>query len=33
MARAWRAAGAKYVEVMTDEPADKAVRRIVGPGR
>jgi uncharacterized protein (DUF58 family) len=33
MARAWRAAGAKYVEVITDEPADKAVRRIVGPGR
>ena len=33
MARAWRAAGAKYVEVTTDEPAEKAVRRIVGPGR
>jgi uncharacterized protein (DUF58 family) len=30
MARAWRAAGAKYVEVITDEPADKAVRRTVG---
>ena len=33
MARAWRAAGTKYVEVITDEPADKAVRRIVGLGR
>jgi len=33
MARAWRAAGAKYVEVVTDEPVDKAVRRIVGLGR
>ena len=33
MARAWRAAGAKYVEVITDEAADKAVRRIVGLGR
>jgi uncharacterized protein (DUF58 family) len=30
MARAWRAAGARYVEVITDEPADKAVRRTVG---
>jgi uncharacterized protein (DUF58 family) len=30
MARAWRAAGARYVEVVTDEPADRAVRRAVG---
>ena len=28
MARAWRAAGAAYVEVVTDEPAAHAVRRI-----
>jgi uncharacterized protein (DUF58 family) len=28
MARAWRAAGASYVEVVTDEPAAHAVRRI-----
>jgi uncharacterized protein (DUF58 family) len=29
MARAWRAAGATYLEVVTDEPAAHAVRRIV----
>ncbi len=28
MARAWRAAGASFVEVVTDEPAAHAVRRI-----
>lgn len=28
MARAWRSAGAAYVEVVTDEPAGHAVRRI-----
>ena len=28
MARAWRDGGAGYTEVVTDEPADHAVRRI-----
>ena len=28
MARAWRAAGAAYTEVVTDEPAGHAIRRI-----
>jgi uncharacterized protein (DUF58 family) len=28
MARAWRSAGAVYIEVMADEPASHAVRRI-----
>lgn len=28
MARAWRAAGAAYIEVVTDEPAGHAIRRI-----
>lgn len=28
MARAWRAAGAAYTEVVTDEPASHAIRRI-----
>ena len=33
MARRWRAAGAMYVEVVTDEPAPHAVRRIAeAPG-
>ena len=33
MARRWRAAGAAYIEVVTDEPAPHAVRRIVdAPG-
>ncbi len=31
MARQWRAAGAAYVEIMTDEPAAHAVRRIAEP--
>ena len=31
MARRWRAAGASYVEVITDEAASHAVRRIVEP--
>jgi uncharacterized protein (DUF58 family) len=31
VARAWRDAGASYVEVVTDEGADRAVRRIVEP--
>jgi uncharacterized protein (DUF58 family) len=31
IARAWRDAGASYVEVVTDEAADRAVRRIVEP--
>ena len=26
----WRLAGARYMEVVTDDPADRAVRRIVG---
>ncbi|MBI2797316.1 MAG: DUF58 domain-containing protein [Gemmatimonadetes bacterium] len=30
VARAWRAAGARYVEVVTDEPSERAVRRVVG---
>ena len=29
-ARAWRAAGARYIEVVDDEVAERAVRRIVG---
>lgn len=29
-ARGWRAAGARYVEVVSDEPSERAVRRIVG---
>ena len=29
-ARAWRASGARYVEVVDDEAAERAVRRIVG---
>ena len=32
-ARAWRAAGARYVEVRDDEAPDRAVRRIVGAAR
>ena len=28
----WRRAGARYMEVITHEPADRAVRRIVGSG-
>ena len=33
MARRWRAAGATYIEVVTDEPAPRAVRRIAeAPG-
>jgi uncharacterized protein (DUF58 family) len=33
MARRWRAAGAVYIEVVTDEPASRAVRRIAeAPG-
>jgi uncharacterized protein (DUF58 family) len=33
MARRWRAAGAVYIEVVTDEPASHAVRRIAeAPG-
>ena len=32
-ARTWRAAGARYVEVVSDEPAERAVRRIVGGSR
>ena len=32
-ARAWRAAGAFYTQVTTDEPADRAVRRLVSPAR
>ena len=32
-ARAWRAAGARYVEVLTDEHAERAVRRVVGAAR
>jgi uncharacterized protein (DUF58 family) len=33
MARRWRAAGAVYIEVVTDEPAPRAVRRIAdAPG-
>lgn len=33
MARRWRAAGASYIEVVTDEPAPHAVRRIAeAPG-
>jgi hypothetical protein len=32
MARRWRAAGASYTEVVTDEEAAHAVRRIVEPG-
>jgi uncharacterized protein (DUF58 family) len=31
LARAWRAAGATFVEVITDEPAEHAVRRIAAP--
>ncbi|MEO8450405.1 MAG: DUF58 domain-containing protein [Gemmatimonadota bacterium] len=30
VARGWRAAGAGYFEVVTDEPPDRAVRRVVG---
>ncbi|HEX4355126.1 MAG TPA: DUF58 domain-containing protein [Polyangiales bacterium] len=33
MARRWRAAGASYVEVIADEPAPHAVRRIAEPPR
>ncbi|HXY31662.1 MAG TPA: DUF58 domain-containing protein [Gemmatimonadaceae bacterium] len=33
LAREWRQAGASYAEVVTDEPAAHAVRRIVGSGR
>jgi uncharacterized protein (DUF58 family) len=32
-ARAWRAAGASYTLVATDEPAERAVRRIARPDR
>lgn len=31
LARAWRAAGATFTEVVADEPSALAVRRIVGP--
>jgi uncharacterized protein (DUF58 family) len=31
LARAWRAPGAVYTEVVTDEVAEQAVRRVVGP--
>ena len=31
--RAWRAAGAFYTQVTTDEPPDRAVRRLVSPAR
>jgi uncharacterized protein (DUF58 family) len=33
IARQWRAAGASYVEVVTDEPASRAVRRVAEPAR
>jgi uncharacterized protein (DUF58 family) len=33
MARRWRAVGASYVEVVADEPAPRAVRRIAEPPR
>ena len=32
VARRWRAAGASYTEVITDEPAPRAVRRIAAAG-
>jgi len=32
VARRWRAAGASYIEVITDEPAPRAVRRIAAAG-
>ena len=32
VAERWRALGAAYVEVRTDEPADRAIRRIVRGG-
>ena len=32
VARGWRAAGASYTEVITDEPAPRAVRRIAAAG-
>jgi uncharacterized protein (DUF58 family) len=32
LARAWRAAGVRYVEVADDEPAERAVRRAVSLG-
>lgn len=31
MARRWRGIGARYVEVIDDEPAEHAIRRIVAP--
>lgn len=30
VARSWRAAGTRYIEVVSDEPSERAVRRIVG---
>ncbi|MBI3792225.1 MAG: DUF58 domain-containing protein [Gemmatimonadetes bacterium] len=32
-ARTWALSGARYVEVVDDEPADRAVRRVVGAAR
>jgi hypothetical protein len=32
VARRWRAGGASYTEVITDEPASHAVRRIASAG-
>ena len=32
VARRWRAAGASYTEVVTDEPAPRAVRRVAASG-
>lgn len=31
-ARRWRAAGARWIEIVTDEPVARAARRVVAPG-